>query len=331
MGSSRNVPQLTGKYLDPQGLFRLIDEMNPSSQFVVVLLGLLSLTPSPAAEPIKTLALWPAAPPGPPAEPGEERDTTGPKDNIVAGRRVARIGNVSKPTLAVYKPAKDRDTGAAVLVCPGGGYRILASDLEGTEVCDWLNSIGVTGVLLKYRVPGRQGETGHPGPLQDAQRALGLVRKNAQEWGLDPKRIGVLGFSAGGHLAAALSNNYDERTYPQVDEADGTSCRPDFTVLIYPAYLTVAKEKDQLAPEMKVSGQTPPTFISITADDPVRVENAMYYALALRKEKVPLELHVYAEGGHGYGLRSQPNLPVTSWPERLKDWMRSRSLLGPRK
>jgi len=304
--------------------------MKPRFQWILVLGAGLLLFQSRASEQLKTLELWPAMPPGGPAEPGEEHDVTGPKDNVVAGRPVVRLGNVSKPTITVYKPAADRDTGAALLVCPGGAYRILASDLEGTEVCAWLNSIGVTGILLKYRVPGRPGETGHPGPLQDAQRALGLVRHNAGDWKIDPKRIGVLGFSAGGHLAASLSNNYQERTYPKVDEADSASCRPDFTVLVYPAYLTLAKEGDQLAPEMKVSGDTSPTFISIAADDPVRVENAMYYALALRKAKVPLELHVYTAGGHGYGLRPQSNLPVTSWPERLADWMRSRSLLAKR-
>ena len=304
--------------------------MKPRFQWILVLGAGLLLFQSRASEPLKTLELWPGMPPGGPAEPGEEHDVTGPKDNVVAGRPVVRLGNVSKPTITVYKPAADRDTGAALLVCPGGAYRILASDLEGTEVCAWLNSIGVTGVLLKYRVPGRPGETGHPGPLQDAQRALGLVRHNAGDWKIDPKRIGVLGFSAGGHLAASLSNNYQERNYPKVDEADSASCRPDFTVLVYPAYLTLAKEGDQLAPELKVSGDTSPTFISIAADDPVRVENAMYYALALRKAKVPLELHVYTAGGHGYGLRPQSNLPVTSWPERLADWMRSRSLLAKR-
>ena len=304
--------------------------MKPSFQWILVLCGGLLLLQSHASDPLKTIELWPAIPPGGPAEPGEERDVTGPKDNVVAGRPVVRLGNVSKPTITVYKPAADRDTGAALLVCPGGAYRILASDLEGTEVCAWLNSIGVTGILLKYRVPGRPGETGHPGPLQDAQRALGLIRHNAGDWKIDPKRIGVLGFSAGGHLAASLSNNYQERNYPKVDEADSASCRPDFTVLVYPAYLTLAKGGDQLAPEMKVSGDTSPTFISIAADDPVRVENAMYYALALRKAKVPLELHVYTAGGHGYGLRPQANLPVTSWPERLADWMRSRSLLAKR-
>jgi acetyl esterase/lipase len=324
----RSTVQCLRKRLDRAAMMELIPKMKPSSQWILALCCALVLFQSRASEPPKTIELWPGTPPGQPREIAPERDTTGPKDNLVAGRSVERIGNVSKPTITIYKPAADKATGVSVMVCPGGGYHILATDLEGTEVCAWLNSIGVSGILLKYRVPGRPGETGHPGPLQDAQRAIGLIRQHAREWGLDSKRIGVLGFSAGGHLAAALSNNYDERNYQQVDEADALSCRPDFTVLVYPAYLTVAKENDQLAPEMKVTENTPPTFISITADDPVRVENAMYYALALRKAKVPLELHVYAAGGHGYGLRLRQDLPVTSWPERLADWMRSRALLA---
>ena len=233
---------------------------------------------------------------------------------------------MSKPTIAIYRPAAEKETGAAVMVCPGGGYNILAMDLEGTEVCDWLNSIGVTGVLLKYRVPKRPGDEGHAGPLQDAQRALGLVRHRAKEWGIDPKRIGVLGFSAGGHLAASLSNSYEQRNYPMMDEADATDCRPDFVLLIYPGAL-LTKENDKLTPELKITTSTPPTFIAMAGDDPVRVENALYYTLALRKSKVPVELHVYPTGGHGYGLRAKKESPVTTWPERAQEWMMSQGWL----
>jgi len=247
---------------------------------------------------------------------------------LIAGKRVIRLGNVSSPTMAVYRPSSEKNTGAAVLVCPGGGYHILAMDLEGTEVCDWLNSIGVTGVLLKYRVPKRKAEEGHTGPLQDAQRALGLLRQHAREWGVDPKRVGVLGFSAGGHLAAALSNNYDRRVYPTVDEADEKSCRPDFAILIYPGLLTVQKENDQLAPDLKDSLNTPRTFIATASDDPVRVENALFYALALHKAKVPVELHIYPSGGHGYGLRRREEVPVTTWPDRAMEWMTSQGFIG---
>ncbi len=196
--------------------------------------GLLAAVPSP-----KVIALWPGAAPGDQGELGDERDMTKPTDRLVAGKPVVRLGNVSKPTLTLYRPAPGKDTGEVVMVCPGGGYSILAMDLEGTEVCEWLNSLGITGALLKYRVPKRPGLEKYAAALQDAQRALGLLRHQSKAYGFDPKRIGVIGFSAGGHLAAALSNNYDHRTYPAVDEADTASCRPDFTLLVYPAYLTV--------------------------------------------------------------------------------------------
>ncbi len=259
---------------------------------------------------------------------GEEKDMTTAKDHSVAGRRVARLGNVSTPTITVYQPPKARSTGAAVVVFPGGGYRILAIDLEGTEVCDWLNSIGVTAVLLKYRVPAREGRERYAAPLQDAQRAVGLVRSRAAQWHVDPKRIGVLGFSAGGHLAAAISNNYEKRTYPEVDEADRVSCRPDFALLIYPAYLTVKDQGDRISPELAITPNTPPTFLLQAEDDGVRVENSLYYYLALKNNKVPAEMHLYAQGGHGYGLR-RTDLSITTWPQRAEQWLRSLRLLRP--
>jgi acetyl esterase/lipase len=278
------------------------------------------------AEPLKPVALWPATAPGDKGGLPEEKDTSEPGKGLVAGRPLIRLGNVSTPTLQIFRPAADKDTGASVLVCPGGGYHILALDLEGTEVCEWLNSIGVTGVLVKYRVPKREGQPAHLAPLQDAQRALGLTRFHAKEWGLDPARIGILGFSAGGHLAAVASNNHRERSYPVVDDADKVSCRPDFTVLIYPAYLTDKDKNDQLRPELPVASDTPQTFIAISQDDPVRVENALGYATALQKAKIPMELHIYPTGGHGYGLRRTAE-DVTTWPARLGDWMKSRKLL----
>jgi acetyl esterase/lipase len=282
---------------------------------------------SSATEPTLVLPLWPGTAPGDNEPIGPEQDQTKPSENLVAGKSVIRLGNVSKPTIALYQPPTDRRTGAAVVVCPGGGYQILAMDLEGTEVCDWLNSAGVTAVLLKYRVPKRQGLEKHTAALQDAQRAIGLVRHRAGEWGVDPKRIGVLGFSAGGHLAALASNQYEPRSYPVVDEADGTVCRPDFSVLIYPAYLTVKEQGDRLAPEFNLTTNTPPTFIAMAEDDPIRVETALFYAAALKKVNVPFELHIYPTGGHGYGLRQSKDL-VATWPQRVTDWMRSRSLLG---
>jgi acetyl esterase/lipase len=212
-----------------------------------------------------------------------------------------------------------------VIVCPGGGYNILAYDKEGSEICEWLNSIGVTGVLLKYRVPKRAGLEKHTPMLQDAQRALGLVRHRAKEFGINPERLGIMGFSAGGHLSAAASNNFTERTYPPIDEADKTSCRPDFALLIYPAYLTVKDDGDKVAPELPVTKETPPTFLVQTQDDGVRVESSIFYYLALKNVKVPAEMHLYPSGGHGYGMRPSEHL-VSSWPARAADWMKSRGL-----
>jgi acetyl esterase/lipase len=292
------------------------------SLILVLVLASISLLPekTAASDPANVIALWNSPAPGDQQGFGAEKDTTKPTDGLIAGKSVIRLGNVSKPTIAVYRPPPAKDSGAAVLVCPGGGYQILAMDLEGTEVCDWLNSLGITGVLLKYRVPKRAGLEKHTAALQDAQRALGLVRGRAKEWGIDPKRIGVLGFSAGGHLAAALSNNYQERTYPKVDEADGLSCRPDFTLLIYPGYLTIKEQNDKVAPDLNITSNTPPTFMVMAENDPVRVENALFYGAALRKAHVPFELHIYPTGGHGYGLRPTKEL-VTTWPQRAAEWM----------
>jgi acetyl esterase/lipase len=182
---------------------------------------------SAAVETAKPIELWPAGAPSEKGEIGEEKDMTKPSDNLIAGKPVIRLGNITKPTMSIYRPPADKNTGAAVIVCPGGGYTILALDLEGTEVCEWLNSIGVTGVLLKYRVPKRPDRERYELPLQDAQRAVGLVRQHAKEWAIDPHRVGLLGFSAGGHLCAAVSKSYDQRTYAAVDEADQLGCRPD--------------------------------------------------------------------------------------------------------
>lgn len=279
------------------------------------------------AAPPAPIPLWPKEVPGEKGNIGEEKDTSGEKSGKVAGKTVIRLGNVSQPSITIYRPTKDKDIGASVIVCPGGGYSILAYDLEGSEICEWLNSIGVTGVLLKYRVPKRAGLEKHTAALQDAQRAVGLVRSRATEFGLDPKRIGILGFSAGGHLAASACNNYEKRTYEPVDEADKASCRPDFAVLIYPAYLTVKEQGDKISPDLPITAQTPQTFLVMTEDDGVRVESALFYYLALKNAKVPAELHLYPTGGHGYGLRPSEHT-VTTWPKRAEEWMRVRGLLA---
>jgi acetyl esterase/lipase len=293
---------------------------------ISIVLALTTLAPlAKAADP--AVPLWPKTPPGETTQLKPEADTSDAKAALVGGRSVIRLGNVSLPTMTVYRPVKANPSGAAVVVFPGGGYSILAMDLEGTEICDWLNTLGITAVLVKYRVPVRPGQPRYAAPLQDAQRALGLVRKRAAELGINPQRIGVLGFSAGGHLAAALSTNYDHRTYDPIDAADAVSCRPDFTVLIYPAYLTVKEEGDKIAPELKITPETPPTFLVQAEDDGVRVETSLFYYEALRKAKVPAEMHIYPVGGHGYGLRPSANL-VTTWPKRAEEWMRSLGVLG---
>ena len=271
------------------------------------------------------LKLWPDRPPGNEPELPPERDTSKDSDGKVAGQRLIRLGNVSSPSITVFPAPADKANGAAVMVCPGGGYTILAWDLEGTEVCERLNSMGITGVLLKYRVPKRPNQEKHAAPLQDAQRAMGLIRQHAADWHVDPKRVGVLGFSAGGHLAAVLSNQSSERTYPKLDAADELPARPDFSILIYPAYLASEKDPSRVSPELTITTNSPQAFITITEDDPVHVEYALTYATALKKEKVPFELHVYPTGGHGYGLRKTSE-PVTKWPDRLQDWFLARHL-----
>ncbi len=276
------------------------------------------------AAPIE-IKLWPGKPPGNETELPPEKDITKDSDDKVGGQRLIRLGNVSTPTITVYPAPAEKANGAAVLVCPGGGYHILALDLEGTEVCERLNRMGVTGILLKYRVPKRPNQEKHLAPLQDAQRAMGIVREHATEWKIDPKRIGVLGFSAGGHLAAVVSNQSPERTYPKIDSADDLPALPDFSILIYPAYLTADKDFAHVSSELTITTNSPQAFIAITEDDPVHVESALTYAAALKKEKVPFELHVYPTGGHGYGLRKTKE-PVTTWPDRLQDWFVARGL-----
>ncbi len=244
--------------------------------------------------------------------PGPEHDTTTAKDNLVAGKPVIRLGDVSDPTLTFYPVPSANNSGALVIVFPGGGYRILALDLEGSEVCEWLNSIGVNAALVKYRVPSAPDALRYAAPLIDAQHALEVVRAHAADWHIDPHRLGVIGFSAGGHLAALASNS---------------AFRPDFALLIYPAYLTAEKDLTQLAPELAVSADTPPTFLIQTEDDGVHVENSLVYYAALKKCKVPAEMHIFAKGGHGYGLRPTAE-PVTQWPKLAEAWLRSRGLLN---
>ncbi len=295
-------------------------------KFIPVLLAaaLFSIATSLANDPI---LLWPNGAPGVIAATGDEHDTTKPDPKAAHGKSIIRLGEVSKPSITLFPAKPENATGAAVIVCPGGGYNILAWDLEGTEICEWLNSIGVTGVLLKYRVPApKTGERFAPA-LQDAQRAISLVRSHAKEWKINPERIGVLGFSAGGHLSAALSTSYEKHTYEPIDDADKVSARPDFAVLVYPAYLTSKEQPEIASPELKLTVQTPPTFLVQTQDDKGFIESTLFYYLALKRAGVPAELHLYPNGGHGYGLRpSDKN--VSSWPQRVADWMRALGMLA---
>ncbi len=271
--------------------------------------------------------IWPGTPP-------DALPTTGPEtvqtctDHLVAGKPWIYSGPVSRPTITVYSPPAGKNTGAAVLVFPGGGYQILAMDLEGTEICDWLTSRGITAVLLKYRVPGegKLPKSGHYPKsklaLEDAQRALSLVRYRAKDLQIDPHKIGVIGFSAGGHLVAATSTQFGNRLYKPVDAADKVSCRPDFGIAIYPGHLWVEQDKFELMPQVPVTKQTPPQFLLQNEDDRVDPpEHSLVYYRALKKAGVPVEMHLYPKGGHAFGLR-QTKLPVTQhWPKLVETWL----------
>ena len=268
------------------------------------------------------IAIWPGAAPDAEAVPGPENCTTTTK--LFAGRPAVVVNNVSQPTMTVYRP-REKNTGAAVVVFPGGGYKCLAIDLEGTEVCDWLTSKGITAVLLKYRVPTLtfEGLRESRQALQDAQRTVGLVRSRAARWHIDPRKIGVLGFSAGGHMVAALSTRYDKRLYRGVDAADKESCRPDFAIALYPGHLWKRGGSLELNPNVPVTNSTPPAFIVQAEDDPVDpVENSLVYFMALKKAGVPVEMHLYAGGGHAFGLR-RTEFPVTQWPQLAETWLRT--------
>jgi acetyl esterase/lipase len=274
-----------------------------------------------AAEPL-TINIWPGQPPGETKELPPETDQTKPEDKLIAGRRIIKLGNVSTPRLAVYRPPKEKDTGASVVICPGGGHSILAYDLEGTEVATWLNGLGVTGLVLKYRVPFRDPEKRWLAAVQDAQRAMSLARSKAAEWGLDPKRIGMLGFSAGGQVAGLVSCFNEQRQYEPMDEVDKVSSRPDFAVLVYPGGLD-EKDKPQLREEVKVRKDSPPMFFAHAFDDNVSVLNTLLLATELKKAGMSAEVHVFATGGHGYGLRHVDGQPVTDWPKSCEGWMKT--------
>jgi len=278
-----------------------------------------------SAEPAHILDVWPGKPPGEERNVGPETDLTKPEDRLIAGRRIIKLGNVTTPQIHVFLPQKEKRTGTAMVVCPGGGFHILAWDLEGTEVAEWLNSIGVAAIVLKYRVP-RQPQNASLMAVQDTQRALSLTRSKAADWQIEPDRIGVLGFSAGGFAAAHVTVQNSRRAYDAVDDIDKVAFRPDFAVPIYAGGL-IDDKTGQLQPEFAVTKETPPMFFVHAADDGVRCENSVQLFLALKKAGVPAELHVFDAGGHGYGLRPLAEFPVTHWPQRCAEWLSRRGLL----
>lgn len=279
----------------------------------------------------QVLNLWSGSIPGPAAKvDGAERDLTKPEDKLIAGKRIIKLGHVSTPQMHVFLSTKEKANGGAVLICPGGGFNILAWDLEGTEVAEWLNSLGFAAIVVKYRVPvdpalkGQFEANGLPmksiGPAMDAQRAMSLTRAHAAEWGIDPQRIGIMGFSAGGETAGLTAVLRDQRLYAKVDASDEHSCAPNFALPIYPGGF-FDKDTGALNAWLKVTKDTPPMFFAMAADDHVNAENCTVLFTALKRAKVPAELHVFTRGGHGYGLRLT-FAPVTHWSNHAADWLR---------
>jgi acetyl esterase/lipase len=286
-----------------------------------------------AAEPL-VIDVWPGRPPDESTEMGPERTRLSPKldrKKVEVTEETRLITGVTRPTITIYRPAPEKDTGTAMLICPGGGYWDLYWQLEGEEVAEWLNSIGVTGIILKYRVPRRPDEPeGEPArrPLQDAQRAVSLVRSKAADWGIDPQRIGIVGFSAGGHLAIATATNFEKRTYEPVDDVDKISCRPDFAIPVYSGYLK-AKDKDELAPGLRVPAGTPPVFLVHGSEDIISppAHSVLMY-LALKRAGVSAELHIYAGTAHDFGVRTNDR-PYSKWTTSCADWLRASGFLPP--
>jgi acetyl esterase/lipase len=276
--------------------------------------------------------LWAGKVPDETANIGAEKVLMSPKldrKQVEVTEPTKMVTNVTKPTITIYRPAKEKDTGTAMLICPGGGYWNLYWQLEGEEVAAWLNSLGVTGIILKYRVPRRPGEPEREParrPLQDAQRAVSLVRSKAKEWGIDPKKIGIVGFSAGGHLAIATATSFNKRTYDSTDDVDKVSCRPDFAVLVYSGYLK-AKDKDELALGLRIPAGTPPVFLVHGGDDIIsNPDHSVVMYLALKRAGVPAELHIYATAAHDFGVRPSAH-PCSTWTQACANWLRHQGFL----
>ena len=273
-----------------------------------------------SGEPLE-LPLWKGEVPGENGQKiGEEKIEDRNNDGIT------RTSNVSVPTITVYRAPDEIANGAAVIVAPGGGYGILASKHEGSDVCAWLNELGVTAVLLKYRVPRRKNLAKHHAPMQDAQRAVSLVRSRAVEWKIDPKRVGFLGFSAGGHLTAVMVTSDGSVTFPK-EKVDAFSPVPNFGLLIYPAYLKSEENRNELVPEVSVDEDTPPSFVLIAHGDQRFTEGAALFYLAMQRAKRECEFHVYGKGGHGYGMKDIPER-VGQWTDQAGGWMKEMGFLA---
>jgi acetyl esterase/lipase len=294
-----------------------------------LLLGLFTGATTRAGEPL-VLDLWPGKVPG---DIGIGREETSRiHDSPIVGP-TKLITNVSRPTLTIYRPDPAKNRGTAMVICPGGGYWDLYWELEGEEVAAWLNAQGMTGIILKYRCPRRPGEVEREpplGPQLDAQRAVRLVRSRAKEWGIDPDRIGMVGFSAGGHLAMATATNFARPLYEPIDAIDKVSSRPDFAILCYPGYLK-DRDRDATRSDLEIPADTPPIFLAHASDDGPHhggsdAENSVFMYLALKRAGIPAELHVYATGDHDFGVR-QNEKPPSSWPDLCVRWLRSRDLL----
>jgi acetyl esterase/lipase len=273
--------------------------------FVFLLLLFLSISTN--AQKREIIYLWPGK------VPGELKEKQPPVIDTSKNDKILRFDEVTNPAIEVFLPDEAINNGSAVIVCPGGGYNILAFDLEGTEIAGWLNRLGFTAFVLQYRIPDKKG-----GALQDVQRAMRILRNNPQKWNIDPEKIGVMGFSAGGSLSARASTLFNKKTYPPVDKSDSLSCRPSFTILIYPAYLDQGPSLT-LTPELELSKDVPPIFIFQTADDPYG-NSALVMAAALRNAKLPVELHILSTGGHGYGLRPG-KVAAETWPLLAEKWL----------
>jgi acetyl esterase/lipase len=289
-----------------------------------------------AADNPLVVELWPGKVPDEAGNVGAEKVVMSPaldRKQVEVTESTRMVTNVSRPSITIYRPARDKDTGTAVLICPGGGYWNLYWELEGEEVAAWLNLLGMTGIILKYRVPRAPDEPkGEPArrPLQDAQRAVSLVRSKAAQWGINPEQIGMAGFSAGGHLAIATATSFEKRTYEAVDDIDKTSCRPDFAILCYSGYLK-AKDKDELAPGLRVPPGTPPVFLAHGGDDIISdPAHSVVMYLALKRAGVPAELHVYATAAHDFGVRPSDH-PCSTWTQSCATWLRHQGFLDPSK